>query len=210
MIEKTANHLDDLVILVHGFSASRLVMCPLAYRLRKDGFRVRQWSYVSLFGKIDSHASRFRKFLQSDLKGEPCIHIVAHSMGCIVVRAALQGNSISNLGRIVMLAPPNQGSPVADFVSRFLGWLLTPTKELASRPTSYVNLLGTRLNAEVGIIAAKYDLLIPAKNTALPEPMKHEVVAGTHNSILFSSNIQAKVSSFLQSGDFRQRDAHSP
>ena len=210
MIEKIAKDVDDLVILVHGFSASRLVMWPLAYRLRQDGFRVRQWSYLSLFGKIDSHAARLRTFLQSELGSERRIHIVAHSMGCIVVRAALQGTAISNLGRVVMLAPPNRGSLVADFVSRFAGWLLVPTRELASRPTSYVNLLGHRLNVDVGIIAAKYDMLIPVRNTSLPYQTRHEVVAGTHNSILFSSEIGSKVSTFLRSGEFSPHEWNSP
>ena len=210
MIEKIAKDVDDLVILVHGFSASRLVMWPLAYRLRQDGFRVRQWSYLSLFGAIDSHAARFRRFLQSDLANEQRIHIVAHSMGCIVVRAALQGTTMCKLGRVVMLAPPNQGSPVADFVSRFLGWLVVPTRELASRPNSYVHRLDKSLNVEVGIIAAKYDLLIPVKNTELSDQAKHVVVAGTHNSILFSSDVGSKVSAFLQFGDFVRHKSNSP
>jgi triacylglycerol lipase len=210
MTDRTANGANTLVVLVHGFNASRLVMWPLAYRLRTEGFRVRQWSYLSLFGAIDSHAARFRRFLQSELADEQRIHIVAHSMGCIVVRAALQGTAMPRLGRVVMLAPPNQGSPVADFVSRFLGWLVVPTRELASRPNSYVHRLDKRLNVEVGIIAAKYDLLIPVKNTELSNQAKHVVVAGTHNSILFSYDVGTKVSAFLQFGDFVRRKSNSP
>lgn len=200
--QKIVSSHEDLVVLVHGFSASRLVMWPLAQRLRRNGFRVRHWSYLSLFEKIDTHGSRLRKFLQSELSGERRIHIVAHSMGCIVVRAALSASAIANLGRIVMLAPPNRGSPVADFVSRFLGWLIVPTKELASRSSSYVNRLGNLGNVEIGIIAARYDLLIPAANTTLSDASQHEVVTGTHNSILFSPNVGAKVVAFLRSGEF--------
>lgn len=194
--------IEDLVVLVHGFSAASLVMWPLAQRLQKDGFRVRQWSYVTLFAKIELHASRLRAFLQADLKDEPRIHLVAHSMGCIVVRASLNELELKNLGRVVLLAPPNRGSPVAGFVSRFLGRILVPTRELASHPASFVHRLPDSMNTEIGIIAAKYDMLIPVKNTDLPSQSKHEVVPGTHSSILFSPSAWDKVSRFLRTGEF--------
>jgi pimeloyl-ACP methyl ester carboxylesterase len=196
--------IDDLVILVHGFSAKRLVMWPLALRLRNEGFRVRQWSYPTLFDRIESHARRLREFLQTELTGERRIHIVAHSMGCIVVRAALNETTLKNLGRVVMLAPPNRGSPVAGVLSQVLGWVLVPTQELSDRPTSYVNRLGDTANMEVGILAAKYDLLIPLRNTRLASESKHDVVVGTHNSILFSPRVGAKAACFLKTGDWRE------
>ncbi len=65
-------------------------MWPLASRLRANGFRVLNWNYLSLFAAIETHANRLCDFLATQLSLEPRFHIVAHSMGSIVTRAALK------------------------------------------------------------------------------------------------------------------------
>ena len=192
----------DLVVIIHGLSATRLVMWPLSRRLGREGFRVKYWSYPSLFGSVQTHGLKLREYLSSDLSGEFRIHIVAHSMGCIVLRAALAEGVLKHLGRIVMLAPPNRGSPIAGVVYRFLGWLIPPTKDLSSDRASYVHRLSEWDGPEVGIIAAKYDILIPVANTMLERQSAHQVVCGTHNSILFSPQVGTKVANFLRTGSF--------
>lgn len=193
----------ELIVLVHGFGAPRVVMWLLATRLRASGFRVVLWNYSSLFTKIDVHAERLHGFLATQFTAEPRIHIVAHSMGSIVTRAALERAHLPKLGRVVLLAPPNAGSPVARFASIFVGALITPTRELSDDALSIVNQLRSNDATEIGIIAARYDFLVPLKNTHLLHESMHVTLNATHNSLLFSRLTCQHIVSFLRLGLMR-------
>jgi pimeloyl-ACP methyl ester carboxylesterase len=193
---------SEKVVLVHGFGAKHAVMWPLAFRLRAQGFCVLNWNYLSLFAAIETHANRLCEFLATQLEQVPRVHIVAHSMGSIVTRAAINQISFSNLGRIVLLAPPNAGSPIARFASFFVGRLFTPTRELSDRKSSYVNQMKQQTELEIGILAARYDILVPPRNTHLLGERMHQTLFATHNSLLFSHALSRKIARFLRTGDF--------
>ena len=76
-------------------------------------------------------------------------------MGGILVRYYLSIRRIDKLGRVVMLAPPNQGSEVVDTLA---GWLMFKVMngpaglQMGTAKNSIPNLLGP-VNFPVGIIA---------------------------------------------------------
>jgi hypothetical protein len=88
-------------------------------------------------------------------------------MGSIVVRVALNRIEPSRVGRIVLLAPPNAGSPVARIISKLSGQMIVPALELSDQPGSYVNRIESTNDFEIGVLAAKYDFLVPLANTHL-------------------------------------------
>ena len=198
----------DTIVLIHGIAAKWFVMCPLAYRLRAAGFTVRPWSYASLFQSIDVHASRLYEFISVELADVERVHIVAHSMGAIVARAALNQGSLPNLGRVVLLAPPNCGSPLARWASTVLGRLMPPTRELSDQPNSYVNQLKNNFAVDVGVLAARYDFIVPARNTHLAGQRDHLCVKASHNSLLVSRRVAQKTVNFLCTGGFELRKKH--
>ena len=191
-----------LVVLVHGFCANRFVMWPLAHLLRCEGFRVRQWSYNSFFEPVATHAKRLSDFLGAIQKSERCFHVVAHSMGAIVARSALHQREHQNLGRLVFLAPPNGGSPIARIASKWFGRVLPPLDDLSDARCSYVNQLACPTDLEIGIIAARFDLLVPAKNTHLSREKSHVVLNATHNSLVLSKAVSRLTANFLNTGSF--------
>lgn len=188
----------DLVLLVHGFMANRWSMLPLALRLRRHGFRTKLWGYPSLFRSIATHADALRSFLHREHTGAGRIHFVAHSMGSIVVRMALVPH-LEFVGNVVLIAPPNRGSPMARLGSPFF----PPLKELRSGSHGTVDRMGTSADYRIGIIAGSLDLLVPVENTRLASCRSHRTLFATHNSLLISSRAAALVSQFLTHGDFR-------
>jgi len=109
------------VLLLHGLGRNRATMEPLASSLRKEtAWWVFNIGYPSTRREIAEHARVFAKILESLPEIEQ-IHIVAHSMGNIVVRyylgdcAAAGSNRRVDprIRRMVMLGPPNHGAMLA-------------------------------------------------------------------------------------------------
>src|SRR5262249_30205163 len=93
-------------------------------------------------------------------KSTQAVHFVTHSMGGMLVRAYLHRHKPDQLGRVVMLAPPNQGTEVVDFYNYhapLLGKMLRSVLGPASaQMRTDAEALPARLgpaNFEVGIIA---------------------------------------------------------
>lgn len=111
----------DLVFLVHGFMRTGASMLPMAVGLRRRDFEVRVVTQINLHRDIPTLADglfgrveRARDVIERDTGERPDAHFVTHSMGGIVVRSMLARHEVSGPNRVVMLAPPNQGSRVAE------------------------------------------------------------------------------------------------
>jgi pimeloyl-ACP methyl ester carboxylesterase len=195
---------DELAVVVHGLGANGLVMRPLARWLGQAGYRTINWSYPSLFRTIERHGKKLRERLAL-LDDDPTvgrIHLVTHSMGCIVARQALVVGAPRKMGRFVMLAPPNQGSPAAAFFGPKLRWCFPTIDQLARRPGSFVDRLPEPVECEVGVIAAQVDWQVGLVNTHLRCQSDHIVVKGTHSLIILRPSVAREVVAFLREGRF--------
>jgi alpha-beta hydrolase superfamily lysophospholipase len=198
----------ELVVLVHGLAAGPSWMRPLARFLERQGYRTHCWRYASLTGSLQVHARRLREVLGDCMARATPVHLVAHSMGSIVTQLALAGRSWPDLGRVVLLAPPNHGSPVARLLAPFARRLCPVVAELSSHPASLVRRMKPPCGVQVGTIRARYDLLVPGSSTMLDGQQDSICFRATHTSLLLQRSVARQVHAFLATGRFNGPAAH--
>ena len=153
---------DESVILLHGLARTSASMKSLEKQLRSAGYRVCNVDYPSRKLPIAELAPlAIQKGLKNcQLSSDQTVHFVTHSMGGILLRYYLQNYALPNLGRVVMLGPPNKGSEAVDHLKHLPGF------DLINGPAGYE--LGTGeddlplklgpVDFELGVIAGKRSL----------------------------------------------------
>ncbi len=211
---------QEEVILLHGLCRTSRSMVKMERALTDAGYKVRNVDYPSRTAPIEKLADDTIGKAVADCEndGATKIDFVTHSLGGILVRSYLARHTIPNLGRVVMLAPPNQGSEVVDK----LGWLFLfkwingpAGNELGTDTNSTPNKLGAA-NFPVGIIAGDRSinwinsLLIPSRDdgkvsverTKLAGMSDHIVIHATHPFIMKNREAIRQTIQFLRAGNF--------
>ncbi|MFG0296904.1 MAG: alpha/beta fold hydrolase [Maioricimonas sp. JB045] len=103
------------VILIHGIVRSSKSFGAMPKMLTEAGYTVVGFDYPSTRVPIPECAGYFDKLVES-LEGVDEIHVVAHSMGGLVVRAWLAEHQDPRIKRMVMLGVPNNGARMANLL----------------------------------------------------------------------------------------------
>lgn len=148
------------------------------------------------------------------------IHFITHSLGGILVRYYFSRHQLQQLGRVVMLSPPNQGSEVVDTLSGVPGFnaLNGPAGlQLGTKENSVVKKLGP-VDYEVGVITGNKSVnlilsaIIPGDDdgkvsveSAKVEGMSdYLVLAHSHPFIMRSESVIKQSLYFLRHGRFER------
>jgi len=132
--------------------------------LRDAGFDVRHAS-VGWAESLGDRSRSLRRQVDAVLQGADKVHIVAHSMGGLDARRMLLDGRADDLhcrvASLTTLGTPHLGSPVADFVMKWLPWLLrvgegvgdlttTACKALNAESEEFERSCGVRMRAWAG------------------------------------------------------------
>lgn len=217
----------DTIVLVHGLGRTPRSLWLLALFARQRGYDVIAWGYPSRRGTIAAHAGALDHELSETLRALPGrVHFVTHSLGGLLLRAYLGAVTLPTLGRVVMLAPPNQGSEVADRLQRWRAfqWITGPVlQELGTSAEGAAARL-PMIDAEVGIIAgdrcvnpvfgrwigSPNDGKVAVNSTRLPGMRDHVIVRSGHTLLPWRSLVIRQVFAFLETGRFVRGDRRQP
>lgn len=200
--ESSATASADLVVLVHGLVRTPLSMITLEWALEDAAYEVYNWGYSSFCCTIDELADRLIIDLEARAVSGQRVHLVGHSLGNLIGRALVGTDPDLISGRMVMLAPPNQGSHEADRYAHWLGWLLEPLPELTTETGSTARALPPITGIQVGIISGRYDGKVSFSESHLEGETAHIVVPALHSFIMLAPDVHRHVLTFLANGRF--------
>lgn len=212
----------ECVVLLHGLARSSSSMETLEEKLSEEGFLVTNVDYPSREHPIETLAelavSNGLKYC-TDNKADKT-NFVTHSLGGILVRQYLKINKRSDIGRVVMLGPPNKGSEVVDNLKDAPGF------ELINGPAGQQ--LGTDINDkplslgpidfELGVIAGTQSINL-LLSTMLPNPDDGKVsveatkikgmtdfiaLPTTHPFMMKNKTVIEQTIYFLKNGQFKK------
>lgn len=213
----------ECVVLLHGLNRSWRAMRKMAESLQEDGFSTSNVDYPSSTMPIEELAPQVidEGLNQCRQTGATTIHFVTHSLGGILVRYVQAQDPIPDLGRVVMLGPPNQGSEVIDKTRDWPGIRLFSGEaglQLGTDEESIPAQLGP-VDFELGVIAGTgtnnpfMSAMLPAEDdgkvtvarTQVVGMDELKVVRNSHFDMTSSDSVIMATARFLRTGSFMEQ-----
>lgn len=111
----------DRVLLVHGLARTTHMFGPMARALTARGFRPVRYGFPSRRLTAPQAVERFRAWVAGLDAPDDTLHFVGFSLGALMIRGALAPLPYRELGRVVMIGPPNKG--VGHLAGRQARWM---------------------------------------------------------------------------------------
>ena len=220
---------QEQVVLLHGLARSSSSMNKMAKALSNRGYAVCNLDYPSRHHSVEVLATDYVAPAIRDCIKHPQqpVHFVTHSLGGIIVRQLIASGALEDmqLGRVVMLGPPNGGSQVVDKLGdwRLFKAINGPAgDQLGTADSALPQKLG-KANFELGIIAGNssinplLSLLIPGdddgkvsiESAQLEGMQDFLIVPVSHPFLMKNKAVIEQTHTFLSHGKFLHDDQAS-
>ena len=192
--------------------------------LSDQNFSVSNLDYPSRHFTIPKLAQKVRQQIItiSEDQKPSTYHFVTHSMGGIILRQIQATNPLPDLGRVVMLGPPNQDSEIVDKLGKMKVFQLLngpASLQLSTHASGIPNQLGP-VSFEIGVIAGDRSInpilssMIPGKDdgkVAIPRTRVEGtndflIVHSPHPFLMNHKPAQENALHFIKTGKFIQND----
>lgn len=204
----------DVVVMLHGLGRNRKSFSKLADAFEMAGHRAIRLDYPSTRRSLDEHVEQILEVIDH-LEGAQRVSFVTHSLGGIITRGVLASPAWPEKlarGRVVMMAPPNQGAALARILQNGIPKLfgaatgsagLTIAKGVPyPEPSVPVMVIaGHSRYAALNLLLAgqgKGDGIVLVEETKLSSMTEHVTVKSIHTTIMNHPEAEAAAIRFLK------------
>ncbi len=212
----------DSVVLLHGIGRTKNNMAYIEKHLTKHNYNVINIDYPSRKKTLKELTDIIKPAIEKhNIDKSKKIHFIAHSMGGLVTRSYIKKYHPENLGKVIMLGTPNQGSETADFLKDNLLYknFYGPAGQQLITDQSKLKELNGEIDYPLGIIAGNYSLapissiIIPGKDdgrvsierTKIKGMTDHIVIDTNHTFMVVNKEVQQQALYFIEHGKFLRK-----